>query len=47
MSRLTGFMNPMPADDLPQRNRRVVGVLLAIIAALITAALLVGIRWSR
>jgi hypothetical protein len=31
--------------DLESRNRRVVRVLLAVIAALAIAALLVGIRW--
>jgi hypothetical protein len=38
----------MPATDdgqLRDRNRRLVRVLLAIMAALIVASLLVGIRW--
>jgi hypothetical protein len=32
-------------DDLALRNRRLVRVLLAIMAALAVAALLVGVRW--
>jgi hypothetical protein len=35
----------MVAAPLPERNRRTVRVLLAIIAALVVAAFLVGIRW--
>jgi hypothetical protein len=31
--------------DLTSRNRRLLGVLLAVMAALAIAALLVGIRW--
>jgi hypothetical protein len=33
------------SDELRERNRRVVRVLLAIMAALAFGALLVGIRW--
>jgi hypothetical protein len=32
-------------DDLVRRNRRVAGVLLAIVGSLAAAALLWGIRW--
>lgn len=32
-------------DDLRERNRRTLRVLLAIMAALVVAAFLVGIRW--
>ena len=32
-------------DDLRGRNRRLVRVLLMIMAALIVASLLVGVRW--
>ena len=35
----------MPDDDLDARNRRVVRVLLAIVAALVVAAFLIGVRW--
>lgn len=33
------------SDDLRDRNRRVLRVLLGIMAALVAASLLVGIRW--
>ena len=33
------------ADDLGHRNRRLVRILLMVMAALIVASLLVGIRW--
>jgi hypothetical protein len=33
------------AGDLDQRNRRVVRALLTVMAALIVASLLVGVRW--
>ena len=32
-------------DDLDARNRRVVRVLLGIVAALVAAAFLIGVRW--
>jgi hypothetical protein len=32
-------------EDLRERNRRVVRVLLTIMATLIVASLLVGVRW--
>jgi len=32
-------------DDFRERNRRVLRVLLTIMAALIVASLLVGVRW--
>lgn len=36
----------LPAmEDLGERNRRVVRVLLTIMATLIVASLLVGVRW--
>jgi hypothetical protein len=36
----------MPAmEDFRERNRRVVRVLLTIMATLIVASLLVGVRW--
>jgi hypothetical protein len=35
----------MTANDLAAKNRRVVRILLGIVAALVTAAFLVGIRW--
>ena len=35
----------MTSERLRARNRRVAGVLLAIVGALAIAALLVGIRW--
>ena len=35
----------MTREDLRERNRRLVRVLLAIVAALIVGSLLVGIRW--
>ena len=35
----------MQPEDLRDRNRRLVRVLLAIVAALIVASLLVGVRW--
>jgi hypothetical protein len=34
-----------PAVDLRERNRRVLGVILAVVAALVIASLMVGIRW--
>jgi hypothetical protein len=33
------------ADDLARRNRRVAGVLLAVMGVLAAAAVLWGIRW--
>ena len=33
------------ADDLGHRNRRLVRVLLMVMAALVVASLLVGVRW--
>ena len=33
------------ADDLTRRNRRVAGVLLAVMGVLAAAAVLWGIRW--
>ena len=33
------------ADDLGHRNRRLVRILLMVMAALIVASLLVGVRW--
>jgi hypothetical protein len=41
-------MNEMAAegpDELRARNRRVVGVLLGIVAALVASAFAIGIRW--
>ena len=35
----------MTADNLRARNRRVLTILLAIVAALVFAAFAVGIRW--
>jgi hypothetical protein len=35
----------MTGDELGTRNRRVLRVLLGIVAALVIAALLIGIRW--
>jgi hypothetical protein len=35
----------MGGDDLGERNRRLLRVLLSIVAALVVAAFLVGIRW--
>jgi len=35
----------MPDDDLEARNRKLVRVLLAIVAALVLAAFMIGIRW--
>lgn len=35
----------MSDDDLRERNRRLVHVLLAVVAVLIVASLLVGVRW--
>ena len=35
----------MSDDDLRERNRRLVRALLAIVAVLIVASLLVGVRW--
>ena len=35
----------MTADNLRARNRRVLGILLAIMGALVLAAFAVGIRW--
>ena len=32
-------------DDLGHRNRRLVRILLTVMAALIVASLLVGVRW--
>ena len=36
---------PMAANDLRARNRRLLGILLAIVAALVAAAFAIGIRW--
>jgi phosphotransferase system glucose/maltose/N-acetylglucosamine-specific IIC component len=33
------------AADLQRRNRRVAGILVAILGALVVASLLLGIRW--
>ena len=33
------------ADDLGPRNRRLVRILLTLMAALVVASLLVGVRW--
>ena len=33
------------ADDLAHRNRRLVRILLMVMAALMVASLLVGVRW--
>jgi len=33
------------ADDLGHRNRRLVRILLTLMAALVVASLLVGVRW--
>ena len=38
-------MPAMGNQDLPERNRRVLRVLLAIVATLLVAGFLVGIRW--
>ncbi len=38
-------MPAMGSQDLRERNRRVLRVLLAIIATLLVAGFLVGIRW--
>jgi hypothetical protein len=41
-------MNEMAAegpDQLRARNRRVLGVLLAVVAALVASAFAIGIRW--
>ena len=38
-------VSAVPDDELRDRNRRLVRVLLTIMAALIVASLLVGIRW--
>ena len=35
----------MSDDDLRERNRRLVRALLAVVAVLIVASLLVGVRW--
>ena len=35
----------MSDDDLRERNRRLVRTLLAVVAVLIVASLLVGVRW--
>jgi len=35
----------LSADDLGRRNRYVLRVLLSVIAVLMVAALLIGIRW--
>jgi len=43
---MTGaHVSAAPDDELRDRNRRLVRVLLTIMAALIVASLLVGIRW--
>ncbi|HEY3068067.1 MAG TPA: hypothetical protein VGL09_19925 [Methylomirabilota bacterium] len=36
---------PMTADDLRARNRRLLGILLAIVGALVLGAFAIGIRW--
>jgi hypothetical protein len=38
-------VSAVPDDELRDRNRRLVRVLLMIMAALIVASLLVGVRW--
>ena len=40
-----GGAQPMDRHDLGERNRRLVRILLAVMAALIVASFLVGIRW--
>ena len=35
----------MARDEVTEKNRRVVGILLGIVAALVVSAFLVGIRW--
>jgi len=38
-------VSALPQDELKDRNRRLLRVLLMIMAALIVASLLVGVRW--
>lgn len=38
-------MPTLDRDDLAARNRRLVRVLLVVMASLVIASLLVGIRW--
>ena len=40
-----GQVQMMERDDTRERNRRLLRVLLTIMATLIVASLLVGIRW--
>jgi hypothetical protein len=42
---MNGAGGAVTRDDLRERNRRLVRVLLAIVAALLVGSLLVGIRW--
>ena len=35
----------MPGNDLDARNRRVVRIILVIMAALVIASFVVGVRW--
>jgi hypothetical protein len=35
----------MPDDDLDARNRKLVRVLLAIVAVLVLGAFMIGVRW--
>jgi len=42
---MNGASGVVMTDDLRERNRRLVRVLLAIVAALVVGSLLVGIRW--
>jgi hypothetical protein len=38
-------MTGMQAEEHDARNRRLLGLLLSIVAALVVASILVGIRW--
>jgi hypothetical protein len=38
-------VSALPQDELRDRNRRLLRVLLLIMAALVVASLLVGVRW--
>ncbi len=38
-------VSALPQDEVRDRNRRLLRVLLLIMAALIVASLLVGVRW--
>jgi hypothetical protein len=43
--RTAGAMDGTTDDGLAERNRRVLRTLLTIVAVLVVASLLVGIRW--